>query len=699
MSFTLTPTGLAAPSLQTPRDSVYVLKKRTAVRNTIGLQQGFVGTAVTLNSTLSMVAVTTGTLTGTFTVAGGPSATATVTGDLHRLWEFDGTATAAAATTGDLGLNADIAGDVVGDSAVTGDVDVRKALSGDISSDATVSSELSLDWTLDAALSASTVASGTLVETFTVAAEVTADASVVASLYQDYEFDGSVIGASAVTGVLLTVLSGDSSGEGVTTGDLDFHILGAAVAAEATVAGDCELSRVLSGSAAGSAVVAATTPYLDRKFTATLTALTVTHGTLGLAIGLTGESVGGSYAREITYLAGDSAGDASAVGSIVRLWFVTGQSDGVAAVTAEAQLSILAGVPIGAATVTADALKYRKMNGTIVGTAATSSGVHVILGMRATVAASATVAGYLPGIDHLFANSVGSATLVVQLGSKYQGFANGVAVVSAALRARSGMGGASAGQGRVPGLPLPLNFTLGRDMSGATVDSYSGVGTWHPGATFHLLKYQHYTWSTIFAMTVLSSDPSLQQVYGNVFPPPLDGHSKTGLSSSTINNTERIDVGIWDGTYTPLTTTIQDMDYYEETGMVRYVTRTVPGPLRRHYQLADPGTLGGWFLDDQTYRKQGLAADSTASSGTVGDLFVELYGAMYTHSTGSTVVSGDLLHKRRETLSLPGNMAALVVKRQEITGLAAKSSMTISMLPRWRRNEFERIKVLEHHYV
>jgi hypothetical protein len=706
MSFTLTPTGVAAPSLQTPRDSVYVLKKRTAVRDTIGLQQGFIGSTVTLNSTLSVAATVTATLSMAVAVAATASGVATTSGSIHKDWTLDGSVDGNSTVTGLIPI--DMSGDSVGSTTVQGEL----LLGGSIEVAATV------DATADNV--------GDL-SVHTLSASISGETGATAELSQEIPQTGSGSGTATVTAVVdinIGLHSGTLSGLTTTTADLSREVAlnstvtGTSIASgyfaiyelEATLAGVTTLTiqmlkeaQVHAGTLSGTSTVSGNIHREVAALNSTVAGISTASGyfaiyeleatpsgstTLDIALFKTlnfvastlscAATVTANIHREVAALNATSAGTTTVTGNyqslifanvdgygtvdaeLRRLWSLEGTCTGDGEVEGEADVHIFASHVDGEADVSSTISATTGLFATAIGSSSTS--VTVLFRTRGSVGhpvGSSTVAGYtsekviLTPVNNAVGQAVVYALLRVGMGAQIYGTCHTVANVT---KVYGPLSASPAGFATIPRIP-PGDIYFKSGLEGK-VTTYSGVGQWHSGATFN-----------------------------------------TGLvlaGAGVRTNTERINIGVWDGTSDPITTPLLNL----ETGATQNVT--LPGIFRRRLQLADPGTLGGWFTEWK--HSVGLTVELDEDSGAeaiilLADLFIELYGALHTPGVaGNATVAGDLYHIMHKSQGFTGNVASEVDYVNVVTGGVSKGTPR-PPLSRWDRHQMERVMVLQHHYV
>lgn len=242
-------------------------------------------------------------------------------------------------------------------------------------------------------------------------------------------------------------------------------------------------------------------------------------------------------------------------------------------------------------------------------------------------------------------------------------------------------------------LTWPLTLNTPADLSGMTVGTYSGVGSWHPGTFTDRHYYRYY-----------DSDGNLGDEAGFVpFPleeeewiedPLLPGHYTStgsrshGHSSWRQYNNEYINVAVWDGTETSFTMSVSD-----EKGDIK--THTFPPAMYRQYRLMDPGEIGGWYVDTDTWRFPGMASVVEAEAGLNADLLIELPNALYGGVVGQAVVTASLSATTVHLLTFDGNATAQRVLIAWFTGVALKGHPKAP----GRGRSLRRLQQQRHHYT
>lgn len=232
------------------------------------------------------------------------------------------------------------------------------------------------------------------------------------------------------------------------------------------------------------------------------------------------------------------------------------------------------------------------------------------------------------------------------------------------------------------------------DMKGDVNDAYAGVGRWYPGSQF--LQQLYYDEGAGRMAPFRNDLPTTDPNYDT-------GIYHTGSNSYQIfNNTERRNAHKWDGTYAPFTRAdvpnLPSEPWFvdpDQTGMdpysKRYLSGTMPGPLRRRYQLADPGELGGWFVDAVPFNYRDIAmraapvgeARFSEPQSTV-DMDLELKSSMKGVSHGAATVAALALLLSFRHIMATGNVTALRYLLQTHEGNFTKSKDT--RLPISRKN-------------
>lgn len=229
------------------------------------------------------------------------------------------------------------------------------------------------------------------------------------------------------------------------------------------------------------------------------------------------------------------------------------------------------------------------------------------------------------------------------------------------------------------------------DLRADVNDAYAGVGRWYPGGTFDVQLYFYET--------------DQMAPYRNEAPTFDTGTSHRGDRFFIQHtNTERRNAHKWDGTYAPFTRAaapnLSDNPWYVDPdqsgifpGNPRYLSgaATLPGALRRRYQLADPGELGGWFVDTVpfNYRDVAMRAASTGEArfsepqSTV-DMDLELKSSMKGQIHGAAIVQALALLLSFRHIMATGNVTALRYLLKMCEGNVTKSQDT--RLPITRKN-------------
>lgn len=605
-----------------------------------------------LNAAITGQATVTGSVGVMLGTAHGDS---TVTGSIVDSMQFSGTIAGSATVTGIIpvflsGGEADCDGSVTGDlsdhilrGSVAGDGSVTGSLTGDI-------------FTMGASSSGSATDTANLAFTRFLTGESDGDSSLIATLFAPAFLNGSVAGDSAAIGdFFISNLDGSVNGDSSLTSDVDY--LGGVLHAQANPVGDSSLTVNMRwrgllhpDSCIAGATVAAEVRRLwslagigagDSTQTGSFDIYTIPGGPIvgDSTCSTTNPTIQGHMSGEVdgsTIFAVDArnmldvytlAPPESANGSSVVVGylydrpqdFVTDIPSGAAIVIGNLIITASAMVPTGvlgeADIVTAD------------------------LGLNFTFPAETIVGFAAFDLALLFINdsglSRGSARLVAEMGvnsHQFFGTSHGFATFL-----------------------FPPEFTLPGDLSGKTVDTWSGVGTWHPGGgTFVSLAQE------------IDQPPPVRALDGTPIATP-----GVGENGSNRGNSEHINVGFWDGTYTwgPDEPGILLQD--PETGSFRYLKI---GALKRRAQLADPGELGGWYVDYGGYRSRSPWGTSSGSAQVSADLFVEAKNALYGRPVGTSSATAAFLLATARLLMTTGNVALAVALSRTWQGNAAKSS-------------------------
>lgn len=564
-----------------------------------------------------------GTVSATISVylSGGLSAgTATVTGDITRhilAGVSSGVATVTTNLTGDIFR---LAGAVAGDSSLIAQVGDIYPVTATSAGAATV---VGIFYYL-IPMSARADGFASLTNTITVYNMAPQASAGSATVTGDYHFVGpqhfaaSIAGDSSVVAQMRwrgLLLPGVSNGTSTVAAEVRrLWVLAGTPAGDSTGVGDFQIYTIPPGPIAGYATV-------------TTTGMTIQGHMRGEADGST---VFGTDARGLQlayYLAAPQASNGNAT---VKAYiydypgdFTPVTSNGLAGVSAKIVLA-----PLG-----------------LFGTQ--SQGVGAVtsrLGIAFTIVHAGQANGYA---------TVDFALLQIN----DAGLSRGSALVQAQVAAVAG--GASVSRGFATFILGP-SFSLPGDLRGTTVDTWSGVGTWHQGST-----------TSIMYVGEIDQPPPVQTGTNPDGSPIYGPTSYTNEYSYWRYNSEHINVGVWDGTYTygPSESGVPITD--PETGMTKYVK---VGPLKRQFALADPGQLGGWYVDDRSYRTRGPWGTSNGVANVRADLFVEAKNALYGTPSGQATVAATLVRLVAGILAATGNVALAVSMLHVWGGNVAKSN-------------------------
>ena len=533
------------------------------------------------------------------------------------------------------------------------------------------------------------------------AGSITCTSTVTANLTGDiFRMSGEADGSSSLTGLLGIIfqVAAAPAGDSTVTGIFYYLILvGGTSAGSGQVSVTVTVYNMSPQTSAGSATVVGDYSFVGPQHfytnvagDSTVVAAMRWRGVL-LPGGITGSATVHGEVRRLWTLAGLPAGDSTVAGDyqiytippgpIVGVCTVTtsgmvvqghlrGEADGSTTFGTDARgmydAYTLAAPQTSNGVATARAYLYdypQDFEPVTIGTTATITGAIVLAPLSLKASTSTGVASFssaVLGLAFFFSGgrADGSAAITFALLQiNDAGLSRGSALVVAQVSAAAG--GTSISRGFATFILGP-SFTLAGDLQGKTVDSWSGVGTWHPGGSTQIIVTQE-----------IDQPPPVQT--GTDFTGhPIYG-STAGVQEPSFPrfNSEHINVGYWDGTYTYGPTESGALITDPETGLQHYVK---VGALKRQFSLADPGQLGGWYVDTRSYRTRGPWGTSAGSTAVTADLFVEAKNALYGKPVGVATVTVMLLRLAARLLAATGNVALAVAMSHVFSGNAAKST-------------------------
>jgi hypothetical protein len=230
-------------------------------------------------------------------------------------------------------------------------------------------------------------------------------------------------------------------------------------------------------------------------------------------------------------------------------------------------------------------------------------------------------------------------------------------------------------------------YTFARDLTASCRDSYTGVGKWFLGG---FVRIFHSDFS--LTMAPIPDSPEHAGLPGNAERHGANTPGSEGVGfarDATVDS--YIDGHIWDGTYDEwvLGQDVRGLELRDYPELWDPATSApnspqpyakYPGPMRRQYQLLQPGKQGTWMVDT---RGPGFN-DKAMRAGPVGearfdepqstvDMDLDLKSSMRGRIEGRAVVLAVALLLSYRKMLIEGNVTALRMLSTMLTGNLAKS--------------------------